>query len=125
MTTEQHELIKAARANALPRVVRLLASGVNPNRGQGITPASCEAWLRKVAGCDHAVRDWILRDTTQRFVYLNPLGEVWSKVQHYMVQQNFRVLEGYTHLLQRDSLQQTVAMALNCKTKCDNRSFFF
>ncbi len=38
MTTEQQELIKAARANALPRVVRLLASGVNPNCGQGITP---------------------------------------------------------------------------------------
>lgn len=38
MTTEQQELIKAARANALPRVVRLLASGANPNCGQGITP---------------------------------------------------------------------------------------
>ncbi len=35
MTTEQQELIKAARASALPRVVRLLASGVNPNCGQG------------------------------------------------------------------------------------------
>lgn len=38
MTTQQQELIKAARANALPLVVRLLASGVNPNCGQGITP---------------------------------------------------------------------------------------
>ncbi len=95
-------LLEAHDCRKLPRRLRYR---------QVITPASCEAWLRKVAGCDQVVRDWILRDTPQRFVYLNPLGEVWGKVQHYMVQQNFRVPEGYTHLLQRDSLQQTVAMA--------------
>ncbi|MBR6575838.1 MAG: hypothetical protein IKK73_01775 [Akkermansia sp.] len=95
-------LLEAHDCRKLPRWLRYR---------QVITPASCEAWLRKVAGCDQVVRDWILRDTPQRFVYLNPLGEVWGKVQHYMVQHNFRVPEGYTHLLQRDSLQQTVAMA--------------
>lgn len=95
-------LLEAHGCRKLPRRLRYR---------QVIAPASCESWLRKVADCDQVVRDWILRDTPQRFVYLNPLGEVWGKVQHYMVQHNFRVPEGYTHLLQRDSLQQTVAMA--------------
>lgn len=78
---------------------------------QVITPASCEAWLRKVADCDQVVRDWILRHTDERFVYLNPLSEVWTKLQQYTQKQNFRVPEGYTYLLHRASLQQTVSMA--------------
>lgn len=78
---------------------------------QVITPASCEAWLRKVAACDHVVNGWILRHTDERFVYLNPLSEVWTKLQQYTQKQNFRVPEGYTYLLHRASLQQSVAMA--------------
>ena len=76
-----------------------------------VNPASCEKWLRKVAACDQVVDGWILRNTAERFVYLNPLSEVWEKLQQFTQKHNFRVPEGYTYLLHRASLQQSVAMA--------------
>ena len=76
-----------------------------------MNPVACERWLRQVAACDQVVDGWILRDTAERFVYLNPLCEVWEKLQQFTQKQNFRVPEGYTYLLHRASLQQSVAMA--------------
>ena len=71
----------------------------------------CEKWLCQVAACDPVVNGWILRNTAERFVYLNPLSEVWEKLQQFTQKQNFRVPEGYTYLLHQASLQQSVAMA--------------
>ncbi len=76
-----------------------------------MNPASCEKWLRQVAACNQVVNGWILRNTAERFVYLNPLSEVWEKLQQFTQKQNFRVPEGYTYLLHQASLQQSVAMA--------------
>jgi hypothetical protein len=76
-----------------------------------MNPSACEKWLRQVAACDQVVDGWILRNTAERFVYLNPLSEVWEKLQQFTQKQNFRVPEGYTYLLHQASLQQSVAMA--------------
>ena len=76
-----------------------------------MNPSACEKWLCQVAACDQVVNGWILRNTAERFVYLNPLSEVWEKLQQFTQKQNFRVPEGYTYLLHQASLQQSVAMA--------------
>ena len=76
-----------------------------------MNPSACEKWLCQVAACEQVVNGWILRNTAERFVYLNPLSEVWEKLQQFTQKQKFRVPEGYTYLLHRASLQQSVAMA--------------
>lgn len=116
MTTTFHKMRKGKtftpkKNQSFERLIGADNTGHTPRSLITMDPVNCKKWLCKAAACDQVVEGWILRNTAERFVYLNPLSEVWEKLQQFTQKQNFRVPEGYTYLLHRASLQQSVAMA--------------